>query len=580
MAASSQPDRVTNLVLRSMRKPVLLLIAVYAIAIVGMVLVPGQDADGNPAHMSIFHAFYFLTYTATTTGFGEIPHAFSDAQRLWAIVSLYISVIGWFYAVASIIGLIQNPNFKQAVAERRFSKAVRHISEPFSIICGFGDTGSLLTRGLNDAGCMGVIIDSNPERIKALSLRDYRVTMPGLCADASLPKHLLDAGLRRRNCQAVVVLTPDEAINVKIAVMARLLNPSVQVICRSTSDAQEEYLTSMSALETVNPFDAFAKQLGSALRTPQLYALNEWLIRAKGATLDKALRPPTGTWILYGHGRMGRRLNKTLQQRHIHTVVIDPNLTEETVPGTRIDRYANQSTLRNAGIHQAAGIVICTNNDSDNLGFLLNARALNSDIFVVVRQNEHPNELAFSAANADLIMQPSLITARTILFDLISPLIRAFLDHLDRHQDTAIEEVMGRIGTALGDKPPQLWTIKLSPKRARAVAALINSGSRLTLGDILQDVRNRQQQLGCVPLVLKRGAGIDVLPASSYELSQGDEILFCGTTPARRHLEATLNNAHRLHYLVTGKEQPHGHLMRWITRRLAARQTAAPAGEV
>jgi hypothetical protein len=30
--------------------------------------------------MSFFHALYFMTYTATTTGFGELPGEFSDAS--------------------------------------------------------------------------------------------------------------------------------------------------------------------------------------------------------------------------------------------------------------------------------------------------------------------------------------------------------------------------------------------------------------------------------------------------------------------------------------------------------------------
>ena len=34
-------------------------------------------------------------YTATTTGFGELPVPFTDAQRMWATVSLYAGVIAW-----------------------------------------------------------------------------------------------------------------------------------------------------------------------------------------------------------------------------------------------------------------------------------------------------------------------------------------------------------------------------------------------------------------------------------------------------------------------------------------------------
>jgi len=47
--------------------------------------------------MTLFQAFYFTSYTASTIGFGEIPYAFTDRQRLWVTVIIYASVIGWAY---------------------------------------------------------------------------------------------------------------------------------------------------------------------------------------------------------------------------------------------------------------------------------------------------------------------------------------------------------------------------------------------------------------------------------------------------------------------------------------------------
>ncbi|MCG6862024.1 MAG: NAD-binding protein [Chromatiaceae bacterium] len=61
------------------------------------------------------------------------------------------------------------------------------------------------------------VLDSDTERIKALRLRNYRVTMPGPCADVSLPQHLLDAGVQHPRCKAVVVLTGNDEVNLKIS---------------------------------------------------------------------------------------------------------------------------------------------------------------------------------------------------------------------------------------------------------------------------------------------------------------------------------------------------------------------------
>ena len=107
MAKGSDLDRVTAIVLREMRPPLVVLVCAYTLGIAGMVLIPG--IDGEP--MSLFHAFYFMTYTATTTGFGELPREFSDPQRMWATLCLYMSVIAWIYAIGKIIQVVQNPHF-------------------------------------------------------------------------------------------------------------------------------------------------------------------------------------------------------------------------------------------------------------------------------------------------------------------------------------------------------------------------------------------------------------------------------------------------------------------------------------
>ena len=138
------PSRVTYVVLRSMRGPILVLLAVYATSMLGWVLIPGPA--GHPEPMGFFHAFYFLTYTATTTGFGEIPYGFSDGQRIWGMVSLYAGVIAWIYAIGAIIRLFQNPHFQRALAERSFARRRSSHAHP-DVCCGVRTLGARLYDG-------------------------------------------------------------------------------------------------------------------------------------------------------------------------------------------------------------------------------------------------------------------------------------------------------------------------------------------------------------------------------------------------------------------------------------------------
>jgi Trk K+ transport system NAD-binding subunit len=560
VAKGSDLDRVTSIVLREMRPPLLVLVVVYSLGIGVMVLIPG--VDGAP--MGLFHAFYFMTYTATTTGFGELPREFSDPQRLWAAVCLYMSVIAWVYAIGTIISKVQNPHFTLALAQARFARAVGRINDPFFIICGFGDTGSLLARGLSDRRMTAVIIDSDVERIKALDLRDYMVPMPGLEGDASVPKNLQDAGVGRPNCKGVVLLTGDEDVNLKIAVMVRLLNPDADVICRSKTRSHEEELKGLGSVVVIDPFETWARELGLALHQPPLHTLDEWLVGAHGVTLEQLISYPRGTWVLCGYGKLGKSLHQSLQKWGVHTVVIDPHIEAVTEVEHGIAGLATRANLIEAGVAHAAGIVAATNSDSDNLAILLTARNLNADVHLIVRQNHHENELAFSAASADLIMQPSLVTARRLLLQLISPLIQELLDHLEEHPDFLRDVVFPRLRANVGARDPALWTLHLNAEKAPAAVELFRRGGTLELSDLIRDAGDREETLACVPLVLRRGEQRMLVPDDDLDVRLGDEILMCSTRAAQAQIKTNLVNVYTLEYLVTGTAPTRGYAMSWL----------------
>jgi voltage-gated potassium channel len=555
-------------VLRYMRMPVFVLIIVYAVGITGMALIPGKDADGNVVYMSLFHAFYFFTYTATTTGFGEIPHAFTDEQRLWTIFCLYMGVVAWLYAISSTIRLVQNPHFLMALNEHRFASSVSRINQPFVIICGFGDTGSLLARGLSDHWLGAVVMDTDPERIKALDLRDYRVKMPALCADPGVPGHLVDAGVKSPLCRAIIVLTTNEETNLGIATMARFLNPELAILCRSTSPAYSNLLSALENVTVINPFEIFAQLLSLAIAAPRLHNLNTCLVRSQGVCLGQPLDVPVGDWILCGYGRMGKWLHKYLEDHQINPVIIDPDPDVKKVYGKSriIHGHANQNTLEEAGIKHAAGVVAGTDSDHGNLNILMCIRSLQPDAFTILRQNNHENQIAFDAAKVDLVLQSSLTTARRILKYLISPQIQVLIDYLYQQGESVTKQVVDRLVVAVGEKPPHLWRVNLCDAEAMAVVEYMQNQGTLTLSELIRDPYNLDQDISAMVLAIVRGENKIMLPDNNEPLCACDEILLCGTEHSEVMLAATLNNPYTLHYLVTGEDAPRGYVFRWLSK--------------
>ncbi len=575
MAASVDLSRITFIVMREMRSPLIALLIVYSISILGLVFMPGIKVDGVTQYMSIFHAYYFMTFTATTTGFGEIPIEFSNTQRMWVIISLYISVITWLYAIGSIIRLLQNPFFVRALAEWRFSRRVQRIQKPFVILCGFGDTGSVLTRGLSDYGMPAVIIDNDEERVKALQLRNYTVAMPGLVGDASVPKHLLEAGLRRDNCKAIVAITNNEEVNLKIAALARFLNPEIGIISMSKVEVFEETLATLGGeVHIVDPFKTFAKVLAGAMNNPGFFSFNNWLVRDKDASLDHYVVPPNGTWVVCGYGRMGHEVNRVLGKYGIKTAVIDPH--DSKGDDEKVERYivgrTTASTLEKAGIDEAVGIISGTNDDGHNLGILLNARYFNKTIYTIVRQNKHENEIAFRAADVDMIMQPTLVAARKILFILIAPLLKSFFRYLlddvpGRRKE--MESVIHRLRSKVGNQIPRLVTVNFNRIKSSAVIEQLDAGKDVFLGELINDPRGRERKLDLVVFVIRTGAGKEiVLPPESYKIKENDQLLFCGTDLAHRLFNATINSEYKLFYIQKGVYKPRSYLARWVVKKL------------
>jgi hypothetical protein len=186
-AGETEPSAAVFLVLRRMRVPLVTLVLVFAISVFGLSLVPGEAEDGSPVRMTLFDAFYFMSYTATTIGFGELPHAFTHAQRLWVVVCIYLTVVAWAYAIGALLTLLQDRAFRQALAVQHFERKVRRISEPFLIVAGYGQTGALVVRSFDRLGRQLVVLDTSADKIDALDLMPYRGDVPGLVADVRSP---------------------------------------------------------------------------------------------------------------------------------------------------------------------------------------------------------------------------------------------------------------------------------------------------------------------------------------------------------------------------------------------------------
>jgi len=552
------------LVLRRMRAPIIALIVIYAISVCGLTLVPGVDAAGRPAPpLSFFHAFYFISYTATTIGFGEMPNAFSDAQRLWVIVCIYLSVIGWSYSVITLIALLQDKGFQKTLTANRFMRRVRRLREPFYIVCGCGETGSLICRNFDRLGQAFVVLEKDEIRVEELDLLDFKTDTPALAADASLPDNLLLAGLRHPRCRGVLAVTNDEQANLGIAIAVRLLTPKLPVIARARSPSVTANLASFGTDHIISPYERFADHLALAIMAPERFRLIELLTSLPESPIPQVHRPPGGHWILCGYGRFGRAVGERLAETGITLTIIDP--AGDPQAGHIAGNGTEADTLRAAGIATASGIIAGSDNDVNNLSIAVTASELKPALFVVVRQNHAANAPLFQAYGADFAMVPSHIVAHESIAILTTPLLARFLGEIRRADENWCHALVDRLHALCDGLTPTVWGICLNASEAPAARQALMHGRGIALRDALRDPSDRERMLPAIPLLIDRNDRLTLLPDGDFDLAAGDRILFASSLFTLNHIKLTLQNANALDYAIDGHADESGG---WLWRKL------------
>lgn len=550
-------NTVFFLVMRRMRGPLLLLSFVYAVATLGLTMIPGVDDRGDLWYMDLFHAFYFVSFMGTTTGFGEIPYAFSDAQRMWTLIFIYITVATWIYTIGALIRLLSSDLLRNALTIYQFERQVGQIREPFTLICGYGDSGSKLVSAARRRLLRVTVIEIRQDRIDALMLDDSDVFVPGLCGDASIPGNLMLAGINHPQCQYVVALTNDNEANLHIAITAKVMNPGVQVICRADAHDIEANMASFGTDYIIDPFDSFARDLGLATYAPYQFLLSLWLRSEPGDELTEVQIVPEGRWIVCGYGRFGRAIVDEMLSHGLSVQVIEPDISRKNLPADTIfGDGTGEEILTAAGVADAVGIIAGTDDDSNNLSIIVTALGLNPGLFVIVRQNEQANQALFRASPASVAMEPSAVIARKIRTILTNRTIDEFLSLARARDDRWARSLTNRIRDLGQQTMPETWEVIINGDDAAAVTGAIRNGKQMMIGHLLQDYTQREDTLPVIALFHANDSGAFCLPPIHTLLSEGDKLLFIGEGLAYWKMKWTLANDSALEYVLTGENQP------------------------
>ena len=548
------------IVLQKMRLPFVVILVTYTVAMIGLIVIPGEDINGNVYHMSIFDAFYFVTYTATTIGFGELPFAFTYYQKIWISASIYFLVLGWFYSIGTLVSLFGDKLFLSEIAIAKFQRSVRNIEDDFVIILGYNETTREIIRRMLSWDMRVVVIEINQERANYLQLEGFMPSVPILVKDAHNPIALEDAGIKLQNCKGIISIFEDNALNLRITLSAKLLNPKVNIVAKSTTPEETENLIDAGANIVDNPFSIIACQLQMSLNAPSLYKIENWLYKMD--TLEsKTFSLPRTNIIICGYGRLGSNIAAMFMKNNIHPTIIESREArvkaadyagiKNVIHGNADDHYY----LDTANAHEAELIIIVTHDDTINLSILSTVKKINPKALIVARENEITDFSIFSRAKIDRLYIPARILIQKTTSALSYPLSDRFIGILPSKDEAWGHQLLASLIQKIGIDPV-VHELNITKDDAYEIHQYLkNTKNSISLETLKLSRRDRKQKNNLFTLLILRDEEEILLPSDDTQIQIDDKILFACDENAIDDIEYIANNAYEFDYIISGKEK-------------------------
>lgn len=211
--------RDTSLLLREFRKPLLL----FVLLILGSGFLYHALASraGEPleSYAAAFYQVLSLIFLQSITAF---PHTLSLQLFYFILPILGLSCLAQGLADFGIMF------FNRRARSKEWEMAVASTFSNHVILVGLGHLGFRVVRELHTLGQDVVVIELEPKEDLLRAVRELAI--PVIHDDASRQSALEAAGVR--NARAILLCTQNDSLNLQIALKARSLQPTMQVVIR------------------------------------------------------------------------------------------------------------------------------------------------------------------------------------------------------------------------------------------------------------------------------------------------------------------------------------------------------------
>jgi voltage-gated potassium channel len=215
--------------------------------------------------------------TLTTVGFEEV-HSLSKTGKLFTIILILLGVGAFLYALSAATRMIIEGEIREIFGRRKLGKKIEELKNHY-IICGYGRMGKIICKEMKENNAPFVVVENNPEVL--VSIDKDILSLQG---DSTQDSVLKEVGIEK--ALGLISVLSSDSDNLFVVLSARVLNPNLKIVARSSEEGAEKKLLRAGADRVISPYYIGGLRIAHTVLKPAVVDFIEFATRGGNLELQ------------------------------------------------------------------------------------------------------------------------------------------------------------------------------------------------------------------------------------------------------------------------------------------------------